>query len=60
MLPYGVSQEIDTAVRKTQDLVADLRDGDAIMVVPLYSSLPHHLQIKAVTPSPRHIKRKVG
>lgn len=53
------SQEIDQAVQKTRDAISDTRQGADTLVLPLYSSLPHHLQIKAIAPAARHIRRKV-
>jgi HrpA-like RNA helicase len=56
------AQEIDQAVTRTKDYIADMQGGmssDDVWVLPLYSSLPHHLQIKAIAPAPRHVKRKV-
>lgn len=55
-------EEIDQAVTRTKDYIADMQGGvssDDVWVLPLYSSLPHHLQIKAIAPAPRHVKRKV-
>lgn len=52
-------QEIDAAVDKTREAVGGMRQGEDVVVLPLYSSLPHHLQIKAIAPAGRHVRRKV-
>lgn len=55
----GAEQEIDAAVDKTREAVGGMRQGEDVVVLPLYSSLPHHLQIKAIAPAGRHVRRKV-
>ncbi len=54
-------EEIDQAVASTKEHLGALGRGmeDAILVLPLYASLPQHLQMKALGPPPRHVERKV-
>jgi HrpA-like RNA helicase len=46
-------------VHKCKELLSDQRDSSRLLVLPLYSSLPQHLQIKAITPAARHTERKI-
>ncbi|GAB5029679.1 atp-dependent rna helicase dhx35 isoform x1 [Nannochloropsis oceanica] len=54
-------EEIDQAVTNTKEQLGGLGYGveDAVLVLPLYASLPQHLQMKALGPAPRHVERKV-
>jgi hypothetical protein len=46
-------------VAKTKEHLGALGKENSIVVLPLYASLPHHLQMKAIGAAPRHVERKV-
>lgn len=52
-------QEIDQAVAKTKEYMSATGRESSVMVLPLYASLPHHLQMKAIGAAPRYVERKV-
>lgn len=52
-------QEIDQAVAKTKEYMSATGRESSVLVLPLYASLPHHLQMKAIGAAPRYVERKV-
>lgn len=44
---------------KTKEYLSAMGRADGVLVLPLYASLPHHLQMKAIGAAPRHVERKV-
>lgn len=44
---------------KTKEHLGALGKENSVLVLPLYASLPHHLQMKAIGAPPRHVERKV-
>lgn len=53
------AQEIDQGVAKTKEYLSAMGRENTVLVLPLYASLPHHLQMKAIGGAPRHVERKV-
>lgn len=52
-LPGG--EEIDTVA----GMLADRYDGSSLFAVPLYASLPHHMQLAAFQPTPPQMRKVV-
>lgn len=52
-------QEIDQAVAKTKEYMSATGRESSVLALPLYASLPHHLQMKAIGAAPRYVERKV-